>query len=99
MNGRPRLAAFRIDRRSVAAAIFIGAHLDYVEVRQLSSVHEKAEASALGFVNWIVRAFSVESAAVEKFQNGDEMLRAQLTRGVTQTLRDAGGGVPSLVEG
>ncbi len=85
---RTRLAAFRVERRSVSAAIYIGTHLDYVEVRQLSSARDKAEASAIGFVNWIISTFPVESAAVEKFENGDEILRALLTKGVRQTLRD-----------
>jgi len=54
MSGHLTLAAFRVERRSIAAAIFNGTQLDYAHVKQLSSNHEKAENAAAGFVNWIL---------------------------------------------
>ncbi len=93
MNGQARLVAFRIERRSVAVAVFHGTHLDYADARQLSSVHDKAEASALGFVGWIVQSFKVTVAVLEAFENGSEMLRAHLNSAIEQMLRQSGAAI------
>src|SRR5947207_14751139 len=90
MNGQSKLAAFRIERRSIAAAVFIGTQLDYAHVKQLSSDHETAENTAAGFVNWILASFNVPSAVIETFENGQELLRAQLNRTLEENLRSNG---------
>src|SRR5437879_3465273 len=66
-NGYPHnsLISIRVERRTVAAAIFNGDHIEYADARQLSSAHDKALTSAVGFVNWILERFPVESAALE----------------------------------
>jgi len=56
-----RLISIRVERRAVAAAVFHDDHLEYVDARQLSSVHDKALNSAVGFINWMVERFPVEA--------------------------------------
>jgi hypothetical protein len=85
-----RLAAIQVERRSLAAAIFVGDRLDYVQVRQLTSDHEQAEASAVGFANWIVAAFEVESAALEQFGPDSMTRRVQIRQAVLEALRQSG---------
>jgi hypothetical protein len=81
------LISIRIERRTVAAAIFYGEHLEYADSRQLSSVRDKALSSAVGFVTWILGRFQFESAALESIPNGHEILRRVLHDGICQTLR------------
>src|ERR1700733_5628075 len=45
-----RVLAIKIDRRTVAGAIFRGTQLEDTHTRQLSSVRAKAESSAVGFM-------------------------------------------------
>jgi len=99
MNGVSKLVAFRLERRSVAAAVFLGTQLDYADVRQLSSIHEKAEASVTGFVNWMISSFGITSAAIEEFENGKEMLRSRLNRTIEETLRSAGASLYKVEKG
>src|SRR5581483_2365051 len=63
-NGQASLIAVRIERRTVAAAVFTGSHLDYADARQLASTREKAVASTAGFIAWMLHRFDVESAAL-----------------------------------
>jgi len=84
------LAAIKIERRSVAVAVFTNRHLEYTQVRQLSSAADKADASAVGFVSWILATFDVTSAALEQIQDGEEIRRAQLNEVVRTTLRNVG---------
>jgi hypothetical protein len=65
------LMAVRVERRAVSAAVFRGDHLEYTDARQLSSAREKALASAVGFVNWMLARFPVESVALESIPNGE----------------------------
>jgi hypothetical protein len=84
------LAALKVERRSVAVAVFIGNQLEYQEVRQLSSVREKAEASAIGFLNWIAGNFEVESAALESMPEASDIQRAALSRLLKEALWSSG---------
>lgn len=93
MNRNHILVAFRVERRSVAAAVFHGTHLDYADIRQLASDRQKAEVSAIGFVNWITSTFHITSAVIESFENGQEMLRAQLHRAIEQSLSSTGASI------
>src|SRR5207244_2816722 len=81
------LLAIKIERRSIAAAVFVGDRLDYKEIRHLSSVSERAEASAIGFINWICESCNIESVALETMTNGNEIRRATLNRSVLGALR------------
>jgi hypothetical protein len=85
---RAKLLAIRVERRAIAAAIFHGEHLEYTQVRQLSSSREKALASAIGFVNWLLDSFAVESAALEAILNGDEIQRQILSDTIQRVLRE-----------
>ena len=87
-NGAEKLLALRIERRSVAAAIFQGDHLEYTQVRQLSSAKDKALGSAVGFINWITDHLPVDSATVEAIEIGEEFQRRTLHEAIMQTLRD-----------
>jgi hypothetical protein len=82
-----RLVAIKVERRSIAIAVFIGTRLDFHDVRQLSSQPERASASAVGFVNWALSSFAVESATVERMTNGNEIRRAVLNEAILTTLR------------
>ena len=84
------MAAFKVERRSIAVAVFVGRHLDYTQVRQLSSVAAKGEASAAGFVTWILSTFRLHSAALEKVAIGGTSRRAGVNEAVLETLRAAG---------
>jgi len=85
-----KLVSIRVERRAVAIAIFYGDRLEHTDVKQLSSSHDKALASALGFVNSIVERFPVESATLESIPTGHEFQRRILHNGVWRTLRDLG---------
>jgi len=88
-NGRAdSLIAVRVERRTVAVAIFHGDHLEYTDSRQLSSDRDKALASAVGFIQWMLARFSVEAAALESISNGHEILRRLLHDGICEVLRD-----------
>jgi hypothetical protein len=84
----PRIIAIRIERRAVAAAIFHGDHLEYTDARQLSSIRNKAVASAAGFIQWVLARFDVESAALETIPNGHEIQRRVLHNAICDALRE-----------
>jgi hypothetical protein len=84
----PNLISIRVERRAVAGAIFRGDHLEYADSKQLSSAHDRAIASAVGFVNWLLDRFPVESAVLEAVPNGYEFQRRTLHEGICQTLRE-----------
>ena len=82
-----RLLAIKVERRSIAVAVFVGSTLDFHNVRHLSSQADKAEASAIGFLNWVISNFSIESAALERMTNGNEIRRAVLNQAILNMLR------------
>ncbi len=86
---RLRLVSFRVERRSVAVAIFLGEQLDYTQPRQLPTDAERATASLTGFVNWVLDSFRVELSAIELINPGFEIRRAELTRLTITILREA----------
>ena len=73
------LLAIKVERRSVAAAVFMGRHLEDLHVRHLSSVAARAQSSAVGFINWIMSNFPIESAALECTVNVKDIRRVLLT--------------------
>lgn len=83
-----KLLAVRVERRSIAAAVFCGDHLEYTQMRHLSSTKEKALSSAVGFVNWLLESFAIESVALEALASVEEIQRRILTDVITETLRD-----------
>lgn len=82
--------ALKIERRSIAAAVLAGRTLEHAQVRQLSSVAEKAEATTVGFVHWLLHTFDVGSAALEVVPTGQEIRRELLSRAAVAVLRQAG---------
>ncbi|MDX2181553.1 MAG: hypothetical protein SFV18_18305 [Bryobacteraceae bacterium] len=83
-----KLLSVRVERRTIAAVVFHGDHIEYTEARHLSSVRDKALASAAGFVNWLVSSLPVESAAIESVPDKEEILRRQLKDIIVTSLRD-----------
>lgn len=83
-----RTAAFKCERRSIAVAVYVGDRLDYTQVRQLSSIEDRASASVVGFVNFVLTNLEIESVAVELSTAGAEVRRSQLTDIILQTVRE-----------
>lgn len=81
------LAAIKVERRSIGVAVFIGNHLDYTEVRHLSSTYDKAEVSAVSFVNWVIGNFGVQAAALEDQGSSQSSRRLKLTQAIVKMLR------------
>ena len=81
------LISIRVERRAVAAAVFRGDHLEYADARQLSSARDKALASGIGFINWMLSRFPVESAALESIPNGHEFQRRVIHEAICTELR------------
>ena len=82
------LLALRIERRSIAAAVYLGNHLDYTDFRQLSSSKDKALGSSVRFVNWLLDTFRIDSAALEIIPISQEIHRRTLSDLVEKTLQD-----------
>jgi hypothetical protein len=82
-----RLLAVKIERRSIALALFVGTRLDFHGVRHLSSQADKAEGSAVGFLSWAIDNLEIGSAALERMTNGNEIRRAVLNLAVLDVLR------------
>jgi hypothetical protein len=82
------LIAIRVERRSIAAAVFYGERLEYCQVRQLPSDKDKVVASAIRFVIWMASQFHLDSAAVESIPDGNEIQRRVLTDAIVKALRE-----------
>jgi len=89
-NGYARLISIRIERRSVAAVVFHGSQIEYADARQLSSDRDRAAASAVGFIRWMLGRFPVEAAALESIVDGQEIQRKVLHNGICRMLREEG---------
>ena len=82
------LLAIKVERRSIAVAVFVGNKLDYHDVRHLRAEPDKADSSAIGFLNWVIGEFSTTSAALERMTNGNQIRRAGLNQAVLAALRE-----------
>ena len=89
-SNRHRLLVFFLQRRSIAVAIFIGDHVDYTQIKQLSSTHEKAIVSAMYFARWLLETFKVQSAAIEVVPAGNDIQRGMVTSAVRDCFRSEG---------
>ena len=85
------LAAIKVERRSIGVVIFVGQHLDYTQLRQLSSSYDKAELSAVSFVNWLIETFGVQAAALEQTASGRSSRRLKLSQAIVRVLRAQSG--------
>jgi len=65
MTLRSKLAAFKIDRRRISVAVFVGERLEFTDSRQLSLIVSKALENAKAYVDWVIRNFEIDSAAFE----------------------------------
>lgn len=84
------LLAIKIERRSMAIAVFSDTHPSYTQARELSSAEERATASVVAFLHWALATFRVESAVAEQAPTASEIRRNHLSQAVLATLRDAG---------
>lgn len=82
-----RLLAIKVERRSVAAAVFVGDRLDFHDMRHLPAQAEKAIESALAFLRWVVDDCEIESATLERMTNGKQIRRAVLNQAILDMLR------------
>ena len=83
-----RLIAIRVERRSIAAAIFSGERLEYCQVRQLPSDKEKVIGSAIRFIIWMANQFPSDSVAIEAIPNGNEIQRQIITAAIIKVIRE-----------
>jgi hypothetical protein len=84
------LAALKVERRLVAAAVFKDTNLDYTQLRQLSAKQSTAEASSLGFVHWVATALEIDSATLEKAPPKPATRRTHLSRMICRALQSSG---------
>jgi hypothetical protein len=82
-----RLLAIKVERRSIAVAVFFGERLDHTQVRQLASDEHAAEATTADFVNWLLYTFDIGSAAVEAVGQQDDTRRGALIQTIRSILR------------
>lgn len=82
-----RLLAVKVERRSIAVALFVGTRLDFHSVRHLSSHADKAEGSAIGFLNWAIDNLEIGSAALERMTNVKEIRRTVLNQAILDIMR------------
>jgi hypothetical protein len=85
---RRRLVGIRVERRAIAVSICTGEHLEFSQVRQLSSSPDKALGSAIAFITRLMDKFSFECAALERIPPRQEVQRAVLNRGIVAVLRE-----------
>ncbi len=91
VNERVLMAA-KVERRSVAVAVFEGVRLDYTQSRQLCSDLEKVEHTVSGFLSLMFRNFKIETAAMEAASGGFGVQRLDVTRMVELAFN--GRGIP-----
>ena len=83
------LAAIRVDRRTIAAALFTGVSLQHTERRHLKTEWEQASTSTAGFMNWLIATFKVGAVALERVTNARDVRRQHLSQiciGICRTL-------------
>lgn len=76
---RYRLLAVNVERRSVAAAFFVGTQLDYTQNHNLPANIEKAEASTIGFINRMCSHLKVECAVLQELDENCDNHRVSLS--------------------
>lgn len=79
-----RLIAIKVERRSIAAVISGSRYPEYADVRHLSSSLDRAQTSAIGFINWMLSNYEVQSAAMEIVSAGNDIRRAVLSKAILE---------------
>jgi|SRR5437762_5692758 len=87
---QPKLAAFKIFRRSATVAIFSGRNLDFVDIHYLSNVPKVAAETLDRFLGWIVENFHPQTAALATDEDERHPRTQLLTDAAEQKLRDSG---------
>jgi len=85
-----QFVSFSIGRRSIAAAVFKGAKLEFWQTRSFQSTAEGAGNAVTAFFNWIVSAFEIESAVLEELPQELQTRNAFLSRLVEDHMREHG---------
>jgi hypothetical protein len=84
---RPRLLALRVERRTIAVAVFAGTHLEGRRVLQLSSNPARAESSAASFIRSVLSQADCKSVAIETAPDQTDILRSVLHRAIVAQIR------------
>ena len=84
------LMSIRIERRTIAVAIFRNLHLEHAQARQLSSSSRKAIASAATFVERVIERFPCDSVVFETIRGSQESQRMQIKSVIDALLRSRG---------
>src|SRR5205085_1221923 len=58
--------------------------------------HQKAETTAMGFVNWILESFDIDATVLERFEGGPDLMRAGIYQAVDRTLRASGASIQTI---
>lgn len=87
---RTPLISFRIDRRAVAVAVFVGMSHEYSQVRELPSNAADADRAAVGFIAWVLSHFSGCSVALEEVRAEADTRRRALHLLALETIRNSG---------
>lgn len=91
MSPDVRLLAVKVERRSIAAALFVGTTLEFTDVRHLSSRLTVAQASAVGFTEQLLSDSYAESVALESVPAGKEIRRTVLTEAIIKNCMQSHG--------
>src|SRR5689334_16452501 len=85
-----KLAALRIERRSISIAVLEDERLDYADNRELPSILPRAIESACVYVDWILRNFTLYGIALEKNGLDPTTWKAKITVDIRALLKEAG---------
>jgi hypothetical protein len=87
---RHQLLAIRVERRTIAVAVFDGIRLEGRRVLQLSSNPDRAESSAIGFIRRLLAEVDCTSAAIEPPPRDQDVLRAAIHRSLVSEIKSRG---------
>lgn len=85
-----QFVSLSIGRRSIAAAFFSGAKLEFWQTRSFQANSESAGNAVAAFLNWIISAFEIESAVLEELPQELQTRNAFLSRLAADHMRDHG---------
>jgi hypothetical protein len=83
----PRLVAVRVERRTIAIAVFAGTHLEGRRVLHLCSKPNRAEDSASGFIRSVLSDSDCSSVVIEPQPSQQDIQRSILHRAVVAQIR------------
>lgn len=85
-----QLVAFKIFRRTITAAVFLGTRLHFLDLQHLSHDPDKASETLNRFVGWTLENFHPELAALSVEEEDDKPRAAMLAELESKRLLDQG---------